>query len=497
MAAVIAPVELPTGRRSYLNNTPAPDIHDPNWIPVLDGNGFKPPSPSVEKEVSPYAHASFSLFPTTQSSSPKPRPGFAHNYSKSSMAPESVTSDSRSQSPDDSVEPLPTIGLPEHAMPQEAVARHRRQSTGAASNEEKISVGTETQGDVVSAPSTDGTSSVVEERASSRQEAQSQAPQEELAVNPSTRSSMTSTRKTAVQPPTSKYNRKPVVSIALSTGRPSLIPSLPQTPQESPRLGPTVPVATTTGPLVQPLPSPKLTPVELPQQHDSIPKVQATKSSASERRQRALHSHPSNISMRSQRNSSSDDAEIIPKPPSVRHKPRKSTDSRATTPRSTMYDPVPTPAPTTPLPQLPPQARRPSTREGGSQRSTPAPVEEPVPATISNFRPTDHSEMASFMTEKNTVVFRRFDDVHVRLLLCLQDEISQLEKELLKLDSSTSSLSPSDKMSQKTKVLRELRKVVSEYGKRHTIWSIVRVGFLTFARPPLHNVEQDASQQSR
>ena len=73
------------------------------------------------------------------------------------------------------------------------------------------------------------------------------------------------------------------------------------------------------------------------------------------------------------------------------------------------------------------------------------------------------------MTEKNTVVFRRFDDVHVRLLLCLQDEISQLEKELLKLDSPTSALNPSDKMSQKTKVLRELRKVVSEYGKRLAI----------------------------
>lgn len=75
--------------------------------------------------------------------------------------------------------------------------------------------------------------------------------------------------------------------------------------------------------------------------------------------------------------------------------------------------------------------------------------------------------MASFMTEKNTIVFRRFDDVHVRLLLCLQDEISQLEKELLQLESPTScGGSSAEKMSRKMKVMRELRKVVSEYGEQ-------------------------------
>ena len=41
--------------------------------------------------------------------------------------------------------------------------------------------------------------------------------------------------------------------------------------------------------------------------------------------------------------------------------------------------------------------------------------------------------MASFMTNTSTMVFRRFDDVHVKLLLCLQDEIGQLERELMRL----------------------------------------------------------------
>ncbi len=77
--------------------------------------------------------------------------------------------------------------------------------------------------------------------------------------------------------------------------------------------------------------------------------------------------------------------------------------------------------------------------------------------------------MASFMTEKNTVVFRRFDDVHIRLLLCLQDEISYLEKELAKLETPSSTMGPAENMSQKTKILRELRKVMAEYGKRRPI----------------------------
>jgi hypothetical protein len=42
--------------------------------------------------------------------------------------------------------------------------------------------------------------------------------------------------------------------------------------------------------------------------------------------------------------------------------------------------------------------------------------------------------LVSHMTETQNLIFRRFDDVHVRLLLYLQDEISQLEAQLHTLD---------------------------------------------------------------
>ncbi|KIW97124.1 uncharacterized protein Z519_02516 [Cladophialophora bantiana CBS 173.52] len=481
MAAAVAPVELPTGRRSYYNTSTPVDIHDPNWIPVLDTATYKPPLSPTEKEVStlPQPPASFSLFPSSQANSPKPRPGFSHTYSKSALAPESVASDSdsRSQSPQDSIEPLPSIGGSVQAS-QDGDKGHNRQtmSTTAESSEEKISVSTEGPGDMVGALNSEEneTAIVMEERDLSLP-APPPEPVGDSILNSSTRSSMisTATKKSTVLPPTSKYNRKHVTSVATTVGRP-LVPSLPQTPQESPRLGPT---ASTTTPLVQPLPSPKLPPAEPPRQPDPPQKLQPAKSTASERRQRALHSHPSNVSLRSQRNSSSDDAEIIPRPPSIRNKSRKSTDSRATTPRSTIYDSqVPTPAPTTPLPQLPPgaQIRRPSTREGNSQRALQAPIDEPVPSAVSAFRPFEHAEMASFMTEKNTIICRRFDAVHVRLLLCLQDEISQLEKELLKLESPNSPGSASEKMLQKTRILRELRKGVAEYDHLFTTWSTMQ-----------------------
>lgn len=71
--------------------------------------------------------------------------------------------------------------------------------------------------------------------------------------------------------------------------------------------------------------------------------------------------------------------------------------------------------------------------------------------------------MAEFMKTKKTTVFRRFDEVHVRLLLHLQDEISALEKELLELEEAGSGRS--DTTVRKANVMRELRKVLAEYGK--------------------------------
>ena len=69
------------------------------------------------------------------------------------------------------------------------------------------------------------------------------------------------------------------------------------------------------------------------------------------------------------------------------------------------------------------------------------------------------------MTANDTVIFRRFDEVHVQLLLCLQDEITQLERELMRLESAI--MTRSDRDIERNRVIRELRKVVAEYGELH------------------------------
>lgn len=53
--------------------------------------------------------------------------------------------------------------------------------------------------------------------------------------------------------------------------------------------------------------------------------------------------------------------------------------------------------------------------------------------------------------------------MHVKLLLCLQDEIAQLEQELNAMESGTPAIG--DSPGQKMKVMRELRRVVAEYGE--------------------------------
>lgn len=71
--------------------------------------------------------------------------------------------------------------------------------------------------------------------------------------------------------------------------------------------------------------------------------------------------------------------------------------------------------------------------------------------------------MAEFMTTQKTTVFRRFDEVHVRLLLHLQDEISALEKSLKDIED-TGADKP-EHIVIKTKIMTDLRKVLAEYGK--------------------------------
>lgn len=74
-----------------------------------------------------------------------------------------------------------------------------------------------------------------------------------------------------------------------------------------------------------------------------------------------------------------------------------------------------------------------------------------------------HAEMANFMTSNSKVIFRRFHDVHIRLLLTLQDEISALEKELADIEDVDHAIDV-DREARRVKILSELRKLLAEYG---------------------------------
>ena len=100
--------------------------------------------------------------------------------------------------------------------------------------------------------------------------------------------------------------------------------------------------------------------------------------------------------------------------------------------------------------------------------------------------------MADFMSTKKTTLFRRFDDVHIRLLLHLQDEISALEKELLDIEEAGPARS--DALVRKANAMRELRKVLAEYGELSFLNSIRFAQLLTIRRPPLRKLVLHASK---
>lgn len=478
MAAVASAVELPASRRShYYNTAPAYDIHDPNWIPLLNGVEYRKSEIPTEKEVSPYNNHSFSPFPKCQPY-PHGRAQATLKYSKSSLV-ENVTSDHDVDAMSSTHGVRTTSMAQPTSIGSNAIPDHVQQRSRDALPEDGrcTTTSSDTGADDNSAPSTVGTVSLLNEQ-------QYSLPPQQVLKNdlllprmpPSVRSSVASSR-TSVAVPTSKYNRKPLPSVlslpsSIVSRTPSRPPSRPQTPSQEAPPTPAPPTNQVAIPLLQPLPSPHIHTFEPPPVPVSAPRIQPTKSTASERKQRALHSHPSKISM----NSNADG--IASKPPSIKAESYKSTDSR-TTPPSTIYrGPCPAPAltqaPTSPLPQAPPQATGPSTSAEISAKQSQAttPVQEdirvqatPAQETLSTPSTTggEHTEMAAFMANTNTVIFRRFDEVHVRLLLCLQDEIAQLEKELLALEGA--SMTREDRSVQRKKVMNSLRKVVAEYGK--------------------------------
>jgi hypothetical protein len=382
-----SPIELPTKRNSFQNPKPGADvdIHDPQWIPVL--NPVAEPRQHIEKELSPYSTSSFSPF----SNHAAQRPSQSHSYTKSSLAPESIpatTQTSTTPSIAREVPPLPPLPpsptkfeLPA-GRPTSEYFQHK--SAVLSSRDEIKDESTDTEGTTESCAdqSTVGTASLLDEPTYSIPgqplSAKDVSPREDTTILPplplSSHSSFSSLRKatmpTAAVPvvPTSKYSRKPVpgrISTALASPRISSVSPVPHEPAQ-----PTQPLparVSSVSPTHQeqtqilsppPIPSPTIQ----SQKHSTVllksplsANLQASKSSASQRRQRALNSHPSSNSLASRRNSSSSDQDVpvvvapAPQPRSrpSSHRTRKSTDSRIN--RNPSFTSIaPTPAPTTP-----------------------------------------------------------------------------------------------------------------------------------------------------
>jgi hypothetical protein len=78
--------------------------------------------------------------------------------------------------------------------------------------------------------------------------------------------------------------------------------------------------------------------------------------------------------------------------------------------------------------------------------------------------------LVSHMTETQNLIFRRFDEVHVRLLLYLQDQISQLESQLRQLDEQNTvemgmhnGTFREDFDQLRVEIMERLRRLVGEY----------------------------------
>jgi len=517
-STLAAPVELPAKRNSHHSYTPTQDIHSPDWIPLLqstDPNATSAHQTFVEKELSPYHNSTFSPLSTHSWNSPAQRPAPSHAYSRSSVAPEMVTSELDATLP--IFPPMPTANGVNVELPAtRPQSRHYEQRRMSKSPEEgQDTTDTEATGGSSAGRTSVGTSSVLEHQMYTSPLPPTKDDLEIPAIPLSASPSVASTWKQQ-SIPTSKYNRKPVPAISRHSSAtqshaptPQLSPKISPAPPplsrhpsnvqltRAPSLQPTIPELTVPEPIIPEQTIPEPTTPEPTVSQPTVPKPtvpscqpktntasHAAKSTISHRRQ-ALRSHPSNASRKSRPNSSYDDLDAIGAPPSLPrsslHKSRKSTDSR-TTPRASTFDlPIPSPAPTTPLPQLPSHARYvAATTNFPTTPSTPAftsaglfpkpllPAHLPTQRSPPSQRSTNsHAEMTSFMTTNNMVIFRRFDEVHVQLLVCLQDEITSLERELMKLDNAKGE-GLGDRPGERGEVLRELRRVVGEYGKH--VW---------------------------
>ena len=505
------------------------DVHSPGWIPLLNSGSTTPvvhKETESEKELSPYSTSAFSPTESTAPATVPPKSALRHTLSKASQAPVPTISETEVLRP--KPPPIPetpntlTIELAATRPPSMHFERRRKKQASEEGHEST----NDTNGTTASINTASvGTGSVLGDQAyaSPRSPSAEDAPQSNLPLSAS--SSLRSIQHVpSPAVPTSKFSRKPIPS---SSRVHSATPSINEAPVLSPDTSQSE--------------FPDIQRPELPPRVDSMPSPptsstlyasKSTKSTASTSRKRALHSHPSNQSIKSRPASPSnlDAVATTPLPPSK--SPSRSTSGRRArkasdpllTVRTSVHDlQSPSPAPTTPLPQLPVHARpqinitaapsiySPSTSQTlsgtpevpsrleappkaylppsssnspavGSTSPTSAAtvtsltanpestlsqqVSQPIlpqpPQPVATANPT-HSALSSFMTTTSTLIFRRFDDVHVQLLLHLQDEIAQLERDLQELDSAT--MKQGEREVKRMKTLRELRGLVGEYGK--------------------------------
>ena len=469
MATVSSPVELPAASRrsTYQRSESDNDIRNPKWIPVLRKTEIDiPHSPaSNEKELSPFSTSNFSPMPTFAPELPQPRskPASLHSYSKSESAPQSVELEAASPPPPVPLPPLPP--LPQQTSrqmnfelpatrPQSRYFEQNHTPTASA-DVTSNSTDTETSADVGRSDSAAGTSSTSEE--TSHVQVPSTVKEETPSLYPrSTRSSYSSTKKYSIAPPTSKFSRKAVPPL------PSRVASLVQPPPDHALNVPSSKTTPVHSRNQTPTSSPRMTAVQT-----QAPALSSSRSTASKKAP-SLQPTPSTTSLAS--HSSSENSAIIAmhssiddthRPPS--QKARKSTQSVKSqhTQRDRKDSNLPLP-PTMPTFDMSRESMAPS-MVFSTQPPTPM-LEKPQATVLApQTRPAPSTGVSSFMTANDTVIFRRFDEVHVQLLLCLQDEITQLERDLMRLESA--SMTRNDRDVERGRVMRELRKVVAEYGK--------------------------------
>jgi hypothetical protein len=473
MATVALPVELPTSRDSFQHVETADDIKNPHWIPILRKLESQY-GPSQEKELSPYAGAPFSPPPPSMEDSPRrgTKSASVHSYSRSSVAPETVEREVASTPPPEPIPPLPSrppqthrqmnFELPATRPTSQYFERTAIQRTSADAT--MASTDTETTENMSRSESNAGTASTTDDAsvqapAVVKDEVPVPAPppvkDETPSLHPrSTRSSFSSTKKYSIGPPTSKFNRKTVHALppritslqSGATGPANVLPakdipahSRAPTPAASPRLAASPPLpgnvkrplseASNKAPSLRPTPS-KTSLASHSSTDNSPPNPVPTSPEEAK--------EPSDIPQKSGASVGSQNAKSSPKAVTPTAMSTKQESSESVSEKRE-------PTPVTEQPEI-------------------TKIEKPETARLApQPRPLPSSGISSFMTAKDTVIFRRFDEVHVQLLLCLQGEITQLEGELMGLESA--SMTRSDRDSERSRVFRELRKVVAEYGE--------------------------------